>query len=317
MGMSWTYDVESGVFKNRVLSNKLYANALQNSVAMPYVDVIDGYGRGKGETVNWTRFTHIPEPASAAVTELEPLPTVQFSLASASVTISEYGVAVPYTGKLELLAHFNVENYIQKTLMEQKRLVLDTIALGQFKATNIKYVPNGAATSAWTYDGTVAATALAAMGYWHVEDLTTAMFDVLNIPYCPGDVYCGIFRGKTLMGLRRDSQFISWHQYGNAGVKAKGEIGTIERLKLIETNHATPLPYIGSNSFGQGVVFGSDAVGMIEALAPELRVNQPQNFGRFKEIAWYGMWGMSPIYSGATTAAGHVGTTRCVHVTSA
>lgn len=317
MSFSWEFDAPDGVFKNRVLSSKVYENALQNSVFMPYVEVQSEFGRGKGDTLNFTRFTHITEPDSAELAELLPIPEVQFSLATSSFVIKEYGMAVPYTAKLETLANFSVDNLVHRTLSEQKRLVLDTLGLTAAKLTNVKYVATAATTSSVTYNGTPSGTSLASLAYWHIEDLATQMFDDLNIPYGPGDLYTGVFRGKTLTGLRRDSQFISWHQYGNPGVKAKGELGVIERIKCIETNHAKPLPYVGSNSFGQGVVFGSDYVGMIEALTPELRAAIPSGHGRFKSIAWYGMVGFNLIYSGATTQANSRGVTRGVHVTSA
>jgi N4-gp56 family major capsid protein len=284
---------------------------------MPYVEVQSEFGRNKGESLTFTRFDHIAEVDDAEVAETDPLPEVAFSISTSQFVIKEYGVAVPYTEKIEALAHFNVENLVQRTLMEQKRLVLDTLALKSFLLTNVKYVPTGAATKSVTYNGTPSGTAQEALTYFHVEDISALMFDTLNVPYWEGDVYMGIFRAKTLTTLRRDSQFTAWNQYGNAGVKAKGEVGIIERLKLLETNHAKPLPYVGSNNFGQGIVFGKDAVGMIEALAPELRAALPSGHGRFKSIAWFGRLGFNIIFSGLTTQAASIGKARVIHVTSA
>jgi hypothetical protein len=56
---------------------------------------------------------------------------------------------------------------------------------------------------------------------------------------------------------------------------------------------------------------------MIEAETPHLRAAIPGNFGRFKSIAWYGLFGFGTIYSGATTQATSRGISRTVHVTSA
>lgn len=322
---TWDFDATTGVFKNNALSADVYETALQNSVAMRFVEVQSEFGKNKGESLTFTRFTHIAEPASALLSEQSPIPEVQFSLATSSFVINEYGVAVPYTGKLEALAKFNIENLVQRTLMEQKRLVLDSLALANFKLTNFKYVPASTSTGTATYNSTPSGTAIAGLNYFHIEDISSTMFDQLNVPYFEGENYVGIFRGKSLTALRRDSQFISWNQYTTPGVKAKGEIGTIERIRLVETNHGdtgvTPsqkgLGYVGSNSFGEGVVFGQDAVGMIEAETPHLRAALPAGHGRFKSIAWYGMLGFNIIFSGATTLATSQGTTRVCHVTSA
>lgn len=319
MAYSWDFDAPSGTFKNNQLSAELYETALENSVCMPYVDVEQSFGKGKGDTFNITRFTHIAEPASAALQENTPIPEVQFSLSTSAVTVTEYGVAVPYTGKLELLSKYNIENAVQRTLMEQKRLVLDSLGLTQFKSTNIKYVPTAATTSSITYNGTPSGTAVVDLSYFHIEDIGQNMYDDLRIPYWDNDQYVFIARAKTITSLRRDSQFIAWNQYTNPGVKAKGETGTIERLKCIETNHAATgaLPNVGSNSFGQGVVFGRDAVLMLEVETPHLRAALPSNYGRFKGIAWYGLFGLGLIYTGPTTQATSRGVTRVLHVTSA
>lgn len=316
-GYTWEFDAPTGTFKNHLLSSDLLENALQNSVAMPYVDVDPQFGKGKGESLTLTRFTHIAEPSSAELVETLPIPEVSFSLSTSAITVKEYGVAVPYTGKLEALAKFNIENLVQKTLREQKRLVIDTLALTQFKATNVKYVPATTSTGNITYNGTPSGTAIAGLNYFHIEDIAEKAYDVLNIPYRDSDQYVGIFRGKALSALRRDTQFVSWNQFKSPEMKAKGEIGTIERVRLIETNHATPLPYVGSNSFGQGVIFGEDAVTMIEAETPHLRAALPSGHGRFKSIAWYGLFGLGLTFTGATTQATSTGISRVIHVTSA
>jgi N4-gp56 family major capsid protein len=314
MSYTWDFDTPTGVFKNRELSAKLYENALQNSVAMRYVDVQNEFGKNKGESLTFTRFTHITEPASAALSENQPIPEVQFSLATSSFTVTEYGVAVPFTGKLEALAKFNIQNIVQRTLQEQKRLVLDSLALTNFKLAAVKYVPTANTAATITTNGTPSGTAQAALTFWHVEDISRYLFDDRNVPFFNDETYIGIFRGKTLTELRRDSAFVQWNQYTNVGKKAKGEVGTIERIKFVETNHshANALPDVGSNSFGMGVVFGQDAVGMIEAEAPHLRAALPSGHGRFRSIAWYALLGFNIIFS-----AGTVGNARIAHITSA
>jgi N4-gp56 family major capsid protein len=323
MAYSWEFDAPNGVFKNRELSSKLYENALANSVAMPFVEVKSEFGKQKGDTLNFMRFQHIAEPASAELAELLPIPEVAFSMATSSFVIKEYGVAVPYTGKLEMLSKFNIEDLVQRTLMEQKRLVLDTMALKSFKLTPLKYVPTGTAASpthSWTTNGTPSGTATL-LAYGHIEELANTMYDIYRIPYHSNEEYQAIFRAKTLLQVRRDSQFLSWHQYTNAAAKAKGEVGVIERVKFVETNHGSAsaataldmgLDYKGSNNFGEGVIFGQDAVGMIEAEAPHLRAALPTGHGRFKSIAWYGLFGFNIIW--ASALAGEV---KIVHVTSA
>lgn len=320
MAYSWDFDAPTGVFKNRELSDDVYENSLSNSVAMRYVEIQSEFGKQKGESLTFTRMTNITEPSSAILSELVPIPEVAFSLATSSFTVSEYGVAVPYTGKLETLSKFNIQNIVHKTLMEQQRLVMDSLALTSMKLTNVKYVPTAATTATVTYNSAASGTAVAQLAFWHIEDISSLMYDTLLIPYFEGESYVGLFRAKTLTSIRRDSQFVSWNQYTNPGAKVKGEIGMVERIRFIETNHshANALPDAGSNNLGTGLVFGSDFVGMIEAETPHLRAALPGNFGRFKSIAWYALMGFNIIWPGTgTTSATNAGKVRGLHVTSA
>lgn len=319
MSYSWDFDAPTGTFKNFLLSSDLYENALENSVAMPYVDVEEDFGKGKGESKTFTRFTNIAEPSSAELAELLPIPEVAFSLATVAIAVREYGVAVPYTCKLETLSKYNIENAVQRTLMEQKRLVLDSLALTTFKNTNVKYVPTSATAGSITYNSIAGGVAVADLTYFHIEDIGQNMYDDLRIPYFDGDQYVFITRMKTSTSIRRDSQFIEWHKYGSPGVKAKGETGVIERFKIIETNHAAAgaLPNVGVNNFGSGVVLGRDAGTMLEAETPHLRAALPAGHGRFKSIAWYGLFGFGNVYTGPTTQATSQGVSRAIHVTSA
>jgi len=316
---SWDFDAPTGVFKNRELSERLYETALENSVTMPYVEVEEQFGANKGESFNITRFAHIAEPASSALSELLPIPEVQFTLSTSVITATEHGVAVPYTEKLSKLSKYNIENAVQRTLEEQMRLVRDSLALTQYKSSNVKYVPTAATTGVITYNGTPSGTAVADLSYFHLEDVGQNMYDDLRIPYWDNDQYVFILRAKTVTSLRRDSQFIAWNQYGNPGAKAKGEVGSIERFKIVETNHASAgaLPNVGANSFGQGVAFGRDGVMYIEAETPHLRAALPAGHGRFRSIAWFGIFGFGLIFPGATTQATSRGVSRIVHVTSA
>jgi N4-gp56 family major capsid protein len=316
---SWDFDAPSGTYKNHKISNRLLETALENSVAMPYVDVQEDFGKSMGESMTFTRFTHIDEPVNPALNELSTIPEVAFSLSTHAITVTENGVAVPYTNKMGTLSKFDIDSSIQRTLMEQKRLVLDSESLTVMKSVNVKYVPTSATAASKTYNGTPSGTAVAALSYFHISDISMELFDNLRVPYWENDQYIGIFRAKTLATVRQDSQFVEWNKYTNAQAKAKGEIGTVERIRFIETNHSfsRALPDVGSNNFGSGVVFGRDIAAMVEAETPHLRAAIPTDFGRFRSIAWYGIYGFGLLFPGATTEATSRGVTRGLHVTSA
>ena len=81
---------------------------------------------------------------------------------------------------------------------------------------------------------------------------------------------------------------------------------------IVCANHSNALAKVGTNSvLGEGVVFGADAVAAAEVMTPELRAAVPQDFGRSKAIAWYGILGYDETYG--TSNAGEA---RIVHVGS-
>jgi N4-gp56 family major capsid protein len=309
---TWTFDAPTGTYKNHTLSSKLYEASVENSVFVDHARPVDGFGRNKGETVTLTRVQNITEPTSAALDETMRIPEDEFNLSTRAITVQELGRAVPYTSLSQDLSKYDLENPIQRKLRDQMRLVLDTKAASAFKRTKIKYVPTGATTNNITTNGTPGAAATVNMNFWHVEEIRDYMFDTLQVPPLEGDDYIAIFRTLGLRGIKRDPDWEEWHKYLDPQAKYNGEVGRIEGIRFIETNHAKALGKVGTASvLGEGVVFGEDSVALAEAMTPELRAAIPGDFGRSKAVAWYGILEFDTIWD--TGAAGEA---KIVHVTS-
>lgn len=309
--LTWTFDAPTGVYKNHALSSKLWETAVENSVFLDHVSPLNGFGRKQGESLTITRVKAISEPSSAALVEAVRIPEDQFSLDTKAITVKELGRAVPYTSLSQDLTEFDLENPIQRKLRDQMRLVLDTMAAGGFKKAKIKYVPTGATSNNITTNGTPGAQATVNMNVWHVEEIRDYMYDTLRVPPL-GEDYVGIFRTLALRGIKRDSAWATWHQYTDPQAKYNGEVGRLESVRFIETNHANALGKIGASSvLGEGIVFGEDSVVMAEAMTPELRAAIPGDFGRSRAVAWYGILDFDIIWD-----TGNAGEAKIVHVTS-
>ena len=309
----WSFDAPTGTFKSNALSKKLYEAAVEESVFMEHVRAISSYGRKQGETVTLTRIANLTEPSSAVLTEGIRIPEDDFSVTTTSITVSEIGRAVPYTSLSEDLSFFDVENQIQRVLRDQMKLTLDTIAATAFQAGQVKYVPTGLASSTISTNGTPGATASANMNLYHVEEIRDYLYDTLRVPQIGND-YVAIFRTLGLRGIKRDPAWEEWFKYTNPSQKFNSEVGRLETIRFIETNHANALAKVGTNSvLGEGVVFGEDAVALAEVLTPELRAAIPGDFGRAKAVAWYGILQAGQIWGDS----GSAGQARVLHVTSA
>ena len=308
----WQFDAPTGVFKSHAMSRRLYMAALENTVFMDFVKPVDGYGRKQGDTVTLTRIASIAEPVSANLTEGERIPEDTYSVTTTSVTVVEIGRAVPFTSFAEDLTFYDLENSIQRRLRDQMGLVLDTKAAAAFQTAQVKYIPTGVAAATIDTDGSPSTAATANWNVFHIEEVRDYMFDTLQTPPWEGDDYVAIFRTLGLRGIKRDPAWEEWHKYTDPQVKFNNEIGRIENVRHVETNHANALQKVGTGSvLGEGVVFGMDSIVMAEVLTPELRAETKGDFGRSRAVAWYGILEFGIIWDTA-----NAGQARIVHVTS-
>jgi len=310
---TWAFDAPTGTYKSHAMSKRLYWAALENSVFMDHTSTVKDYGRKKGETVTLTRISTVSEPTSANLTEGERIPEDEHNISTTSITVTEIGRSVPYTSLSEDLSFFDLDNSIQRRLRDQMRLVMDTKAATAFKTAQVKYIPTGLAAGTFDTDGTASTTATANWNVFHIEEVRDYLFDTLYTPPVEGDDYVAIFRTLGLRGIKRDPAWEEWHKYTDPQAKFNNEIGRVEQVRHIETNHANALAKKGTGSaLGEGVVFGADNIAMAEVLTPELRAAQPDDFGRSRAVAWYGILEFGIIWDTA-----NAGEARIVHVTSA
>lgn len=312
---TWTFDAPTGTYKQHALSRQLYYASLEKTVYMQHVSTVEGYGKKMGENVTLTRVRTITEPTSAVLTEGVRIPEDTFRLSTRTITVQEIGRSVPFTSFAQDLSFLDLENAIQRRLRDQMRLYLDTLAaVNGFRAAQIKYTPRGTASGNFDTGGTATTQAIANWGVYHCERVRDYLYDTLQAPGVDGDDYIGIFRSQSLRGLKSDPDWEQWHNYTDPQAKFNSEVGKIEQIRHIETNHALANRLQGAGSIlGEGYVFGDDAVAMAEVLTPELRgqTNVGQDFGRQNAVAWYGIIAFAPIWDTA-----NAGEAKIVHVTS-
>lgn len=310
---TWTLDGLSDTYKQHALSKKLMRQSVEESHFMAYVRPVDGFGKNKGEQVTIVRLSDINEPTSAVLTEGTRIPEDSVALSSKTITVTEFGRAVPYTSLSLELSAFDLEQPIQAELLNQQKLTLDSAAAVAFKASLIKYTPTGVATRTIDTAGSAAAVIASNMNMFHVEEIVDYLYDTLRAPAWAGDDFVGIFRTKSLRGIKRDPAWEQWKVYNSPEAKSTGEIGRVEGLRFVKTNHNTALGLKGPSSvLGEGVVFGKDAVALAEAITPELRASRPEDFGRVRSVAWYGVLAFGLIWD-----TGNAGEAKVMHVTGA
>ena len=127
-----------------------------------------------------------------------------------------------------------------------------------------------------------------------------------NAPKVNGQYYICICSPHQARTLRDDPEWIDASHYGAPEQIFNGELGRIEDVRFIVTT-MMPSGAAGENELGyvadlngagkegvdvyQAVIFGEDYYALAESLAPEIRTDDTEDFGREVKIAWYGIWG--------------------------
>jgi N4-gp56 family major capsid protein len=310
---TWTFDAPSGVYKNHDMSSQLRFAAIAETKFMQFVRPEPGYGKKKGESITITRVANIAVPTSGKLSENNRIPEDELVISNVAITVSEWGRAVPYTSLSEDLGKFDMENMIQKKLRDQMALVMDKAAANGFKQAKIKVTPDGVSSLQFGTNGVAPAVATANLNVHHIEQIRDYMYSTLFIPPYEGDDYMCLISTKAKRGLMSDPNWETWHKYTDPSSKYMSEIGRLENIRFVEINNSAALSgSLGSGGvLGEAVFFGDDAVAMAVAEDPELRAAIPQDFGRAKSVAWYGILEFGIVWDTA-----NAGEAKILHLTS-
>ena len=146
----WSVNTLGGYFYSLNLSDEL-RQALQPTVKFrQFADVKDAsqQGKKKGETFTWDVVSNVATRGNT-LTETNTIPETNFTITQGTLTITEYGNSVPYSGKLEDLGKFSVKDTVMKALKNDATKTMDCGAHAQFNATPLRVVPRVPARSWW------------------------------------------------------------------------------------------------------------------------------------------------------------------------
>lgn len=314
---TWTYDAETGVYKNHALSGKLLETAAQKMVFVPFTDKVEGYGKKMGESITLVHYNELSDPTSAKLEEDTRIPIDKLSMDVRAITVYEWGRGVEYTSLMQDLSKFDPANAAQRMLTRQMERAMDKAAATAFKEAKIAFIPTSLVGGTWDTDGTPSTTALVNVNADHLGIIRDYMANTIHVPFYDGANYVGIFSTKGLRGIKQDRRFEAWNMYLRKGdLIFRSECGRCESIRLVECVHTSALTDgVGSGSvLGEGVVFGEEGVSRIETEYPHLRANPnfQGDFGRKKAVAWYGVVAFATTWDSASDYEAKV-----VRVTSA
>jgi N4-gp56 family major capsid protein len=253
-------------------------------------------GKNKGETFHWNVYSNVATQGTVLV-ETSTMPQTNYTVTQGTMTITEYGNSVPYTGKLRDLAEHSIKEIINKVMKNDAKKAFDVAAHGQFAATPLVVTPtDGTATDSvvLSTNGTAAGTNNVALGKDHVKAIIDMMKE-RNIPTYSGNDYAAIARPTTWRNLKNNLESV--HQYVDSGFQMilAGEIGRYEGVRFFEQTNIAASGFANGKS-GWAYFFGEDTVAEGVAVPEEIRAKIPDDYGRGNGIAWYYLGGFALQY---------------------
>jgi N4-gp56 family major capsid protein len=312
-GQVWAVNSLGGYMYSRQLSNVLRMNVQPLVKFRQFADVRDAsqQGKKKGDVYTWDVFSDVAT-AGGVLTETNTMPETNFTITQGTLTITEAGNSVPYSGKLDNLSKFPVMELVQKVLKNDAVKAFDRLAWTQFNQTPLRAVASsGTDTAAITLytNGTVTGTNNIAYSNGHAKSIVDTMKE-RNVPAYLGDDYYALAWPATLRGFKNNLETI--HQYSDTGFKLimNGEIGRYENVRYVEqTNIAKGTGTDGvtttawTNAKSDWVFFfGNDTVAEAIAVPEEMRGKIPSDYGRSKGVAWYYLGGFGIVHTLAVNA---------------
>ena len=276
---------------NAKLSRTTRHAAQAEMVFRQYADVQEEFGKSKGDTVNFDKWSNI-STAGGTLVETATMPRRSHTPYKGTLSVTEYGNGHGYTGKLEALSQFDESQKINRILKNDMVETMDITVEAQFAATKIIYVASSSAAYNVYTDATPTQTASASFDDYHVKNIVDYLYQTMKAAKFSGGFYHGILSTQAARGLHDKLQAI-W-QYTKYPVN--GEIGSYYQTRFSKSNNAMSNAIGVSAAFGEAYIFGADTV-MEAIVVPEEIRYEVKDFGRDKAIAWYALLGFKIFWA--------------------
>lgn len=321
-GQLWAVNALGGFMFSPELSNVLRMAVLPVVKFRQFCDAKDATDKGlqRGDKFSWNVYSRVVTKGNT-LDESSAMPETNFTISQKTLTITEYGNSVPYTGKLDNMSQHPVQEIIHRVLKHDCKQALDIAAWTQFNTTGLKVQATGGnSTTLVTFSASPGgSTGIAnniAFGKGHLRPIIDGMKE-RNIPVFVGDDYYAIGRPSTFKQIKVDLEGV--YQYTETGFQMimNGEIGRFYNCRFVEQTHIpqggaenattfnpqtdTAQPW--SNGLSDWIFFfGEDTVAEAIAIPEEIRGKIPGDYGRSKGVAWYALLGYGRTQGDSTAA---------------
>lgn len=317
MAQHLTWEGDGDFYYSEELSAVLRTNLQPLTKFRQFADVKDASEKGlhRGDTYRWNRYGDVGTQGRE-LAEQQEIPQTNFAVDQASLTITEFGNSVPYTGKLEKLAKHDVVDLVKKALANDARKAFDIAAYLQFDATPCIITPTSGTSSTditLTENGIASAANNIELGADHFKAIAD-MMEERNVPPYRGDDYMCLTHPTTVRPVKNDLEALNQYTESGIGRIFRGEVGKYEQIRVVTQNFLPKGGAQDSTTFDPytktadawnnaksswAFFFGMDTVMEAMVQPEEVRAKIPTDYGRSKGIAWYYLGGFGIVHDGA------------------
>jgi len=298
-GQVWSVSTSGGYMYALNLSRLLRMSVQPLVKFRQFCDIKDAAHQGlhRGDTFHWNVYSDVATQGST-LTETSTLLETAFTISQGTMTITEAGNSVPWTGKLDDLAEQPVAEVVRKVLKNDAKKAFDNLAAAQFDLCKIR-VASATATDAvvTTTNGATVTTNDVALGKGHIKAIVDVMKE-RNIPAYADDDYYSIAWPTTYRTLKNDLETLKSYVDQGFQMIMNGEIGRYDGVRFVEQTHIAKGTGLGTAGVAWtngksdwALFFGEDTVAEAVAVPEEIRGKIPGDYGRDRGVAWYYLGG--------------------------
>ncbi len=303
MGQLWAVNSRGGYMYSDNLSYELRTKLQPTLKFRQFCDAKDAQmqGLGKGESFHWNVYSDV-ETQGTTLAETNVMPETNFTISQGTLTITELGNSVPYTGKLDNLSEQPVKEIIRKVMVNDAKKAIDTEAHNQFKLAPLRVAATATAAITLTTNGTATVTNSIALGTSHVKLIVDTMKE-RNIPPYMNDDYYALAWPSTYRTFKDNLESKNFYVETGFTHMMNGEIGRYEGCRFVEqTNIAKGAGSTANTTWTNAksdwaFFMGEDTVAEGIAVPEEIRGKIPTDYGRSKGVAWYALLGFGLVHT--------------------
>lgn len=289
-----------------VYSREILFFAQPSLVFAQFVDRRTELNAEPGDTIKFTKYFDVE--GDALLSEVENITVTNIAAHQVHIAVQEYGKGISQSERLIRTAWDDVRARSVLLLGQHYGRTVDTLIQNHFRsAGSLRTVIVG---------GHANRAALTATDTMDVQSIKDAV-EILAVEKAPGinGSYVCVVHPHVARGLRDDSEWIEAHKYTQPGVNNiyRGEIGMMEGVRFVQTTNVAVIDksgnvlndrkdtgenqavYNSSYEVYQSPLFGANAVGWAEALPVQFRMDDSDDFGRTRKLAWYSIMGAGQI----------------------